>query len=286
MSDHIVVNVTRHPPVGRCIYCGSDGGARGLRDEHIVALSLGGNVVLPKSSCKDCEGITSYIEGVVSRSIFGAMRSYFKVQKRKRPIEQTVTMEFETAVGKEIRQVKISDALPLYSIEYFDPPGLLVDELPAPIVAKYIHVWYSHECAEYIKRLTKPGDKKWSLTTGGNYVALARTIAKIAHASAVATFGIDSFKPLLTGVIRGTEPNIGYYIGTAEPPTKPLQLPAGTHNMPHRIQGGLMQHRETKRFYLTVNVCLFPFTGAPTYIAMVGEPTPALVERVSPAFVS
>jgi hypothetical protein len=38
---------------GRCIYCGSDGGTDGLRDEHIMPYCLGGNAIIRDASCKD-----------------------------------------------------------------------------------------------------------------------------------------------------------------------------------------------------------------------------------------
>ena len=48
---------------GICIYCGWDGGAEGLRNEHTVPYSLGGNTELLAASCADCEAITSYLDG-------------------------------------------------------------------------------------------------------------------------------------------------------------------------------------------------------------------------------
>jgi len=40
-----------HPRFGRCIFCGSDGGADGLRREHIMPKSLGGQAAIQKASC-------------------------------------------------------------------------------------------------------------------------------------------------------------------------------------------------------------------------------------------
>ena len=66
----------RYPPVGRCIYCGSDGDAKGLSDEHMVPFSLGGDAVLPKASCAACATETSKIELYVARHIFHGLRSH------------------------------------------------------------------------------------------------------------------------------------------------------------------------------------------------------------------
>jgi hypothetical protein len=40
-----------HPGFGHCIFCGSDGGADGLRREHIMPKSLGGQAAIQKASC-------------------------------------------------------------------------------------------------------------------------------------------------------------------------------------------------------------------------------------------
>src|SRR3954447_14879910 len=42
-----------YPPVGFCIYCGTRKGD--LRRENIIPFGLGGNLILPKASCRDCE---------------------------------------------------------------------------------------------------------------------------------------------------------------------------------------------------------------------------------------
>ena len=42
------------PPVGRCIYCGGDGGGT-LTKEHIFPAGLGGGLVLPRASCTSCQ---------------------------------------------------------------------------------------------------------------------------------------------------------------------------------------------------------------------------------------
>jgi hypothetical protein len=70
--DDLHINLVRNvfPPVGRCIYCGSDGGPDGLREEHIIPYSLGGNAVLEEASCSRCEAITSYLEGYAANVIF------------------------------------------------------------------------------------------------------------------------------------------------------------------------------------------------------------------------
>lgn len=67
------------PPVGKCIYCGS---TNNLTDEHIVPFGLGGNLELPKSSCKECARITSKFELAVLRGSMRPARIYREIQSR------------------------------------------------------------------------------------------------------------------------------------------------------------------------------------------------------------
>src|SRR5258705_11293662 len=52
----------KHPlfdPVGHCIYCGAtkytQQADRPLGQEHIIAEGMGGTLILPEASCKECE---------------------------------------------------------------------------------------------------------------------------------------------------------------------------------------------------------------------------------------
>lgn len=47
MSEIEDIQGKKYPSFGRGIYCGSDGGADGLRDEHIIPKSLGSNPAYP-----------------------------------------------------------------------------------------------------------------------------------------------------------------------------------------------------------------------------------------------
>ena len=72
----------RYSPVGECIYCGLNGGADGLRSEHIIPYSLGGKTELPEASCSKCEGITSYLDGYLARAIYYHLRVHTGTQSR------------------------------------------------------------------------------------------------------------------------------------------------------------------------------------------------------------
>lgn len=117
----------RFPPVGFCIFCGVTHGE--LTDEHIIPEGLGGTVTLPKSSCKDCEKITSKFEMTVARFIYGNYRikqgypSKRKKQK-KRPKELPVYKVDNKETEEEIN-VPISDYPNTYISVELPPPSLL-----------------------------------------------------------------------------------------------------------------------------------------------------------------
>jgi hypothetical protein len=60
----------RYAPAGFCIYCGARGPSVALGQEHIVPKGLGGTLILPDASCRDCEKITGAIEQQCLRRMF------------------------------------------------------------------------------------------------------------------------------------------------------------------------------------------------------------------------
>ena len=92
--EGVDIQGTVYPGFGRCIYCGSDGGTEGLRDEHIMPFCLGGNAIIEKASCKACEAITSYLDGYMGRRVFYELRVHSgsaKLETRK--IDQRTSMQ-------------------------------------------------------------------------------------------------------------------------------------------------------------------------------------------------
>jgi hypothetical protein len=71
-----------YPPVGFCIYCGSQGGD--LRREHIIPFGLGGNAILPKAGCRACEAITGSFEQIALRGMLGKLRMRLGLQTRNK----------------------------------------------------------------------------------------------------------------------------------------------------------------------------------------------------------
>ena len=64
---------TMYAPVGKCIYCGST--QEPLTREHIIPLSLGGSLVLPRATCHTHANTTSTFERSIARVMYGVQRA-------------------------------------------------------------------------------------------------------------------------------------------------------------------------------------------------------------------
>ncbi|MGE0742901.1 MAG: HNH endonuclease [Hyphomonadaceae bacterium] len=75
----------RLSPVDRCIYCLA---TDALTDEHIIPVSLGGLLILPKASCPRCQVVTTRFEQAVARHMYWPLRLRLGIEgsrKRKKP---------------------------------------------------------------------------------------------------------------------------------------------------------------------------------------------------------
>jgi hypothetical protein len=265
---------------GRCIYCGSDGGRRGLTDEHIVEFCLGGRVYLPKASCYSCMEETKYLAGYAGRQIFGPLRMIYGIQSRSKRIDLgTVSVIFDTENGQEARKIPRADLPPILALPLLEPPGLMHERVPAPIPNCAIWNWAAADLDDHMKRFRQPSDKRWRFQHSLKPHVFARLLAKIVHALAVARFGIDSFRPFLPDLILGKDPNAAYLIGGAAGPTDPTPTPEGRSEQPHLFSLCAMAAPQ-KPPVLVATVRLFPFTGSPTYYVIAGEPTAALLAEL------
>jgi hypothetical protein len=163
----------------------------------------------------------------------------------------------------------------------FGAPGILLGSPPEGAFAhEHAWIWYSFEIKERVERLRRPGDKAWAVRLRFKPDIFARVLAKIAHTTAIAHFGIDSFRPLLPGVILGTDKNVPYLVGGYAPPTDPdPPLAAGRHNVSHQMAMCIVRN-DSGHHLLFATIRLFPFTGAPTYSVVVGEPGRRILDQL------
>ena len=115
----------RYPPVGKCIYCGSDGGAKGLSDEHMVPFSLGGDAVLPKASCAACATETSKIELYLARHIFHGLRSHVGAPSRKKSLPSTLSASISVGDHEGSYEFLAADQPFALMLPTWDYPGIM-----------------------------------------------------------------------------------------------------------------------------------------------------------------
>ena len=117
-----------YPPVGKCIYCPDDG-AGGLGDEHIIAYALNGTRILPKASCRTCEGVTGRLDGFLARSVFYQLRSSAGMRPR-RELPSAFPVILNYADGRQEKVMVPADIHPSTLVLRFDPPDLLSGRKP------------------------------------------------------------------------------------------------------------------------------------------------------------
>lgn len=262
---------TRYEAVGYCIYCGS---TESLTDEHTLASGLGGRHILPDSSCEECRNIISKPEQYVQRTLLHNARSYYGIKShRKRPRLPT-TVEIRKKSGEivkitgDAREIPFVIALPVFP----NPLILTSDELPAGNTYKG---GFWNPKPSNLSAFLEKHDAEAIVTKKIMPMRLARVIAKTAHAHATALLGPGSFKPLLCDLILGRR---NLYIdlvgGEIMPERNEFKLLRPTPNHLNTfIVFDWFRQSDGKCFYVAA-VRLFSNLGAPTYFAVLGEPTP------------
>jgi hypothetical protein len=165
-------------PVGRCIYCGYHGPGY-LGDEHVVPFSLGGELILPKASCRDCEKITSAFERRCARVMYGSFRIRENVKTRRPKERPTELPMVSVAQGQRTVQIVKNTGWAGAKLEIKSTGPQDSD------------IW---------KKLPKG---TLTITQQFDVDAIALLLAKISHSLCVANLGVDGFSHLLPPYIFG-----------------------------------------------------------------------------------
>jgi hypothetical protein len=260
----------RYDAVGGCIYCGS---TSSLSDEHIVPLGLGGRWVLPKASCRDCAKKTSSAELAFLRTMFGPLRMYYDMPTR-RPRERPEKLPLKVKLTPEADWSYIDVDQKIYPFLVLFPVFGMPDELSGYTTsgergAAARTFWirgasFRDGLIPHLEALA--AELKVAAiepTATARVPEFVRTVAKIAHAFAVAEIGLDSFRPFLTPMICQAETsNSVQYVGGlmhTEPRTSAL----------HEISFGT--HTCIRPDIVGVRIRLFATLETPTYFVAVGQ---------------
>ncbi|WP_144006890.1 HNH endonuclease [Pelomonas sp. KK5] len=247
-----------------CIYCGEHDAP--LTKEHVIARSLGGDVVLQKASCKTHGDITSAFETRMSRETYGVQRARDGVptrdkERRKVLMAQRVSITGINAAG-ESETVAISrDEYPhMPMIVRLPTPGLLQGISPDIESGVALTSGLDTDQSSKISRRFGLRDIVWS-SAGINPRTVIRVLAKTAHAFACYELGPKGFEPLLLPLIVDDVGSGSYFVGGFEPERRQNKDP--------------LILREDEIFgekYLIVDISLKFFPDMPLYQVVVGRP--------------
>jgi hypothetical protein len=252
-----------YDPIMQCIYCGD--ASSELSDEHIIPYSLGGVLVLPKSSCRKCAHITHKFEGVCARQIFGKFRAKHNLPTR-RPKERSkflqvgtilpdgMTKKIEIPVSEHPTELFVFKFHRAYALEGLPPNVDTPHWVPVAICD-------NEELNAFQEKYKWDGIIQFKASVN----EYAKMLAKIGHSYAVANIGLGLFKPIALDLIMGRTTNIAYAVGGD------FDIEPAVLGGKHILQMGVQVDPVRSRFFVVVNIRLFSSCGMPSYHVVVGQ---------------
>jgi hypothetical protein len=273
-----------YPGYGRCIYCGSDGGVDGLRDEHIIPFSLGGNTVIERASCRDCERIINPVDTHLARSVYGQFRIHANVQTRN-PKDRPTTLPANVVIGGEERSVHLPIADHPYALglPIWGEPGFLRSapiDAPFPETLWHVYHWTPDNLRKTLGLAEHEDFRVWQAGRV-NPELFARGIAKIAYCHAVLRLGLDGFRRLaLPELILGKFSAVSYFVGVPMSDPPPPVAASVLHAVNFSDLQGIPHPHTGERRLLKLHIAsvrLFANSahrnhGMPVYHVIVGAP--------------
>ena len=268
--EGVDIQGTVYPGFGRCIYCGSDGGTEGLRDEHIMPFCLGGNAIIEKASCKACEAITSYLDGYMGRRVFYELRVHSGIQTRNpkdRPTHLNATLQ--VAGELEVRSFPAKEQPYAVAMPIWDFPGVLV--------ARKITAGFPNEGKHFLYYVPPSLQAEiprgqFLVNAANNTTTFARAIMKIAYCHTVAEIGLAGFRRLVSPqIILGQYPYVSHFVG-CKLQNPPPPLPS---NQMHMVQRSTIAFGRMKLIMQSVRLFGSSGTGEhglSVYHVIVGAP--------------
>jgi len=213
-------NARRFPPVGRCIYCGGNGGGI-LTTEHVFPKGIGGGLVLPRASCTPCQREINTFETICMRKTLLPYRKAKGLIRHPNDLPATVPLVFDLEF-RGPRQVSL-DVCPNVVVlpGLRELPGILKGRSPEPLVQFDYKIFAGLDILEETKRRMEEEQHVGIFLDG---YAWLRMLAKIAHGYAIAELGFDRFSPALPDLILGRNPLLASYFVGKCPVPPPIQI--------------------------------------------------------------
>jgi hypothetical protein len=254
--------------VGQCIYCGKKPPKVELSVEHIVADGLCGNLLLPDSSCTSypgsCSEITGRFEGRFMQQGYDGLRTFHGIfgNRRKKSRRTEIPLDISSEQGPFVRLGYLSpNEHPFISVFLIFDRARILTGRPHPENIDMRATLHNGDQLSRYGKVKSPGVQ--------DIEPVVRTLAKIAHAYAVAEYGLGSFQPFLLDLIRNDkfsdiESNWSRFVGCSD-----ITNDSPSPNL-HEVE--LRPLVQNGRFFLICWIRLFSCAyNSPTYEVVVGE---------------
>jgi len=290
----ITLETINYPPVGHCIYCGSDSYSatkKKLGREHIIPEALNGNHVLQDASCQACENsINQKIEQPLLRGYFQDARLRFTMRSKKnfknRPKQKLVA--FRKGGTTKMVEMPVLDAPFLLTMQNYETPGYFANDFTPdrhwrkPSFSK--HLIASENLNKQIKDYDVDGIE--DTCTREHFEIFPLFLAKIAHSLAWSDQDLfRKYEPCLGPLIIGKKSDIpiSVFVGSPNGLLSPDQMEDGNFG----DKGGHIAYpfaiETTHHGILAVYIRLFDNYHTPRYLVIVGFRPPQIKNtRLSP----
>ncbi|MEH3102605.1 MAG: hypothetical protein PGN12_01690 [Sphingomonas phyllosphaerae] len=269
----------RLPSPGRCIYCGATGVK--LNEEHVIPFAIGKNAtILEEACCENCQKIIQPYEQRVLRHQLGVFRAMVEAPTRnKKDRPKVIRLPLVEIVasgtaGRDLgmREVPIAQG-PLILNLWQSPPPSILGETIDPANADG-GPWRFIESSRADPILQAVADEQGVERVGivlppVNRLDYLRSLAKTAHAYAVAELGVDSFEPFLRDVILNTSDDIAHFVGDM-PRVANLEGPTG-HSFKITL-GQTPPELGDAGGLIVVFMQFWAELGSPPHLVVVGRP--------------
>lgn len=257
-----LIDRKRYDPVGICIYCGAQDE---LTDEHIVPFGLGGNIVLPDSSCRKCAKTTSRIELTVLRGPLRPIRVHRGIQSRKKhrgaPKDLPLRVRYSPEGDWEEIRLPYEQHPLIVHFQVFASPGAIDPTYDRGIRVQGSQTFeFGTPAGEVLKRL---GAHQLQTTERHVPSEFAKMTAKVGYAMAVAEGVIDPRRghPEVVKSILEDRNDIGRWVGTSGEPRHQVSKAL------HFVAVG----RDDEHGVLVARVQYLTDSGTPMYVVVLGS---------------
>lgn len=263
-------NKISHIKIGKCIYCGATD--KPLTDEHMVPLSLGGNIILDKASCEICRKMTSKCEKNVISKNWEEVRAITNCKSRKRDWDKELfllNVVFKDGKSGTLELSK-TESPGLTNFPLFPLPGFL-DPQGYTLGSRWIGV----DIQSFGVNIKELG-KKYNLKQISGSVKYENhdfelMIANIAYRKIVADFGLDFLDEIFVlPAIKGEKDDIGYWIGS-DKEEKFVKKIGRRQVGSHLIGVGFLENSDKTQKVIFVQIKFFANSDSPEYLIVVGK---------------